>query len=274
MCSLFVFMCRRAIISLILVMLGCPRAMLADAPASAVPAKSQSIRKIKIEPEQITLLDGSDARRVLVLGETDPKTWIDLTSTATLQSDSPCIEIDPAGYLHAKAKGQATVTVSAGGKQAKFPVKVLDAAIPEIRFVRDVEPIMNKVGCNAGTCHGSAKGKNGFKLSLRGYDPDYDYQALVNDLSGRRINRVVVEQSLMLLKPTAEVPHEGRQAIKPGSREYQIVRDWIAQGARPEDASARANRVEILPAEVELGLPGLTQQILVIARYPDGQTRD
>ena len=272
--SLFVVMYRRATIALILIMLGCPRAIRADSPATAVPAKNQAVRKLKIEPDQITLLNGSDVRKVLVLGESDSKTWIDLTSTAALQSDSPCLEIDPAGYLHAKAKGQATVTVSASGKQAKFQVKVLDAVIPEIRFVRDVEPILSQVGCNAGTCHGSAKGKNGFKLSLRGYDPDYDYQALVNDLSGRRINRVAVEQSLMLLKPTAEVPHEGRQAIKPGSREYQILRDWIAQGARPEDPSARANRVEIVPAEVDLGLPGLTQQILVIARYPDGQSRD
>ena len=85
-----------------------------------------------------------------------------------------------------------------------------------MRFVRDIMPVMSKAGCNAGTCHGSAKGKNGFKLSLRGYDPDFDYQALVKDLSGRRFNRVNVEESLMLLKPTAEVPHEGRQAIKPG----------------------------------------------------------
>src|SRR5262249_30162792 len=84
-----------------------------------------------------------------------------------------------------------------------------------------------------------------------------------------------VEESLMLLKPTAEVPHEGRQAIKPGSREYEILREWIAQGARFEDpGAARANRVEILPAEVELALPGITQQILVIAHYADGQTRD
>src|SRR5205085_6261036 len=174
-----------------------------------------------------------------------------------------------------KKQGKAVVTVSLGALKTSFPVTVEDGVLPEIHFVRDVQPILSKLGCNAGTCHGSAKGKNGFKLSLRGYDPEFDYQALVNDLSGRRINRVKVEESLMMLKPLAEVTHEGRQAIKPGSHEYEMLRQWISEGAKFEDpATARANRVEILPAEVNLTLPGVTQQILVLAHYPDGKTRD
>src|SRR5204863_7734751 len=156
-----------------------------------------------------------------------------------------------------RAAGETEVTVAAAGATAKLPVKVLSAQLGEVRFVRDIEPILSKVGCNAGTCHGSAKGKNGFKLSLRGYDPEFDYQALINDLSGRRFNRVNVEDSLLLLKPTAEVPHEGRQAIKPGSREYEILRQWIAEGSKYEDPKVgRANKIEILPAEVEMDLPG------------------
>jgi len=154
-------------------------------------------------------------------------------------------------------------------------VWVEEAAMPPVRFVRDVEPLLSKVGCNAGTCHGSAKGKNGFKLSLRGYDPEFDYQALINDLSGRRFDRVNVDESLMLLKPTGDVPHEGRQVIKPKSREYQLIRDWIAEGAAYEEPSAgRANKIEILPSEVEMDLPRRTQELLVIASYADGSTRD
>ena len=71
-----------------------------------------------------------------------------------------------------------------------------------MNFIQDVNPVLSKVGCNAGTCHGSQKGRAGFKLSLRGYDPVFDYQALIDDLSGRRFNRSRPEQSLMLLKPT------------------------------------------------------------------------
>ena len=78
-----------------------------------------------------------------------------------------------------------------------------------VSFVRDVMPILNKAGCTQGTCHGAAKGKNGFKLSLRGYDPEFDYRALIHDLSGRRFNRTEPENSLVLLKPTNQLPHGG-----------------------------------------------------------------
>src|SRR5437773_9631249 len=131
------------------------------------------------------------------------------------------------------------------------------------------------VATRGGTWYGSAKGKNGFKLSLRGYDPEFDYQALINDLSGRRFNRVKVEESLMLLKPTAEVPHEGRQPLKPGSREYDILRQWIVEGTKFEDpAKNRAQSIEVLPSEVELDLPGRAQHLIVLAHYPDGSARE
>src|SRR5256714_1771493 len=173
-----------------------------------------SIRALELRPAQLTLKDVRDERRVLVLGKTD-SSFVDLTSQSSYQSSSSIVEINGA-YIRAKQKGVAEILVSVGGQKIKLPVTVESADVPEVRFVRDIEPVLGKVGCNAGTCHGSAKGKNGIKLSLRGYDAEFDYQALVNDLSGRRINRVKVEESLMLLKPLAEVPHEGRQAIKPG----------------------------------------------------------
>jgi hypothetical protein len=239
--------------------------------APPIPA----IKSLHIEPASLTLKNGRDERRVLVLGKTESGAMIDLTSAAVLKSETDAVEVDPGKYIHAKTKGEGTVKISAAGKEAKLPVKVEEAAMPPVRFVRDIEPLLSKVGCNAGTCHGSAKGKNGFKLSLRGYDPEFDYQALVNDLSGRRFNRVNVDESLMLSKPTGEVPHEGRQVIKPNSREYNLIRAWIAEGAAYEKpAMGRANKIEILPAEVEMDLPGRTQQLLVIATYPDGSTRD
>lgn len=234
-----------------------------------------SIRSLMLEPASLTLKDGRDERRVLVWGKTEGDKQIDLTSMAILKAESPNVEIDSLGYIRPKARGAAEITVSAAGQQTKLAVTVEDATMPEMRFVRDVEPMLSKVGCNAGTCHGSAKGKNGFKLSLRGYDPEFDYQALVNDISGRRFNRVVVDESLMLLKPTAEVPHEGRQAIKPGSREYHLLRQWIAEGVKFEKPEVgRTIKLEVFPAEVEMDLPGRTQQILVMAHYPDGAVRD
>ena len=233
-----------------------------------------SIRALELRPAQLTLKDVRDERRVLVLGKIDGSNVVDLTSQASFTSESPAVEIAGA-YIRAKQKGAAEVLVSAAGQKIKLSVTIESADVPEVRFVRDIEPVLGKAGCNAGTCHGSAKGKNGFKLSLRGYDPDFDYQALVNDISGRRFNRVNPDDSLMLLKPLAEVPHEGRQAIKPGSREYKLLREWIAQGTKSEEAkAARAVSVEILPGDVEMDLPGREQQMLVIAKYADGSTRD
>lgn len=254
-------------------LLGLAGMLLAVTAFGGLPATP--VKALRLEPAQITLKDGREERRVLVLGRTESGASIDLTSEARFRTDASFIKIDSAGYIRGTDKGKADVIVSAHGQEAKLPVTVEDAAAPPIRFVRDVEPVLSKAGCNAGTCHGAAKGKNGFKLSLRGYDPEFDYQALINDLSGRRFNRVNVEESLMLLKPTAEVPHEGRQAIKPGSREFHILRQWIAEGSKYEDPKAgRATKIEILPAEVEMDLPERAQQLLVIAQYPDGATRD
>jgi hypothetical protein len=234
-----------------------------------------AIRGVTLQPTSLRLLDGRDERRVLVLGKTDSGKFVDLTAQATFSTDSTNVEITADGYIKAKAEGDTEVTVSAAGEKTKLLVTVDNATVPEVRFVRDIEPVLSKAGCTAGTCHGSAKGKNGFKLSLRGYDPEYDYNALINDLSGRRFNRVAADDSLMLLKPTAEVPHEGRQAIKPDSREYHLIRQWIVEGTKFESpAVGRATGIKILPNEVEIDLPGRSQQFLVIARYADGSTRD
>jgi len=251
----------------------------AGKPATDQPAvgsgASPAVSSLTLEPASLTLESGLDTRKVIVWGRTRGGERIDVTGRATFKPASPNVAIDDAGYIVAKEKGDGAVLVTVDKATARLSVKVENAELKNIRFVRDVMPVISKAGCNAGTCHGSAKGKNGFKLSLRGYDPEFDYAALINDLSGRRFNRVDPDKSLMLLKPTGEIPHEGRQVIKPGSREYQILREWIAEGSRFEDPGvARANRVEILPAEANLALPGQTQQIIVLAHYPEGTVRD
>jgi Protein of unknown function (DUF1549)/Protein of unknown function (DUF1553) len=145
----------------------------------------------------------------------------------------------------------------------------------KVTFLRDVAPILNKVGCSSGPCHGAAKGKNGFKLSLRGYDPDFDYQALLYDLSGRRFNRSDPGRSLMLAKPTQEVAHGGGLRIEPGSAYYKTIYAWIAQGVPFGDPSKdKVERIEMQPAEVEMAKPGLEQPIKVVAHYMDGGERD
>src|SRR5438309_11999468 len=135
-------------------------------------------------------------------------------------------------------------------------------ALAKVSFVRDVEPILNRVGCTQGTCHGAAKGKSGFKLSLRGYDPEYDYRSLINDLSGRRFNRTEPARSLMLLKPTAQVPHGGGLRLEIGSAYYNTILQWISEGTDFGDpVSATGTKLAAAPPGILLPRPGPKQRL-------------
>src|ERR1041385_4006077 len=137
---------------------------------------------------------------------------------------------------------------------ALFLILPLAAAdVPKVTYLRDVAPILNKVGCTSGTCHGAAKGKNGFKLSLRGYDPQFDYEALLYDLSGRRFNRADPGRSLMLAKPTQQVAHGGGLRFEKGSAYYQTIYNWIAQGVPFGDpAKDNVASLDVAPREVAM----------------------
>jgi hypothetical protein len=235
-----------------------------------------AIASLELQPASLTLSDARDDQQVLVWGVTKAGERFDLTSEARFAPATPNVEVVEERYLRAAQVGETKVHITAAGKAIDLPVKVTSVAHPPIRFGKDVMPLMSSVGCNAGTCHGAAKGKNGFKLSLRGYDMQYDYAALVDDLLGRRINKVEPSKSLMLLKPMGLVPHEGGKVLRQDSRAYEILENWIRQGAtqEPDAGTARPNRIEVLPAQVELDLPGRTQRLIVLAHYPDGSKRD
>src|ERR1041385_7593196 len=131
------------------------------------------------------------------------------------------------------------------------------SAADRLTYIRDVAPILNKAGCSSGTCHGAAKGKNGFKLSLRGYDPQFDYEALLYDLSGRRFNRADPGASLMLAKPTQQVPHGGGLRFEIGSDYYKTIFNWIGQGVPFGDpAKDSVRRLEVEPKEILMQGPG------------------
>ena len=167
------------------------------------------------------------------------------------------------------------VSVLALALSAAVPSYAATAEESRINFVRDVMPILNNAGCTAGACHGAAKGKNGFKLSLRGYDAEFDYRALLFEVSGRRFNRAVPEASLMLAKPTMRVPHEGGQRFEEGSEHFNTIVRWISRGAPYGDPQADGVlKLEVEPTEMLLEKPGERQSIGVTAHYGDGSTRD
>src|SRR5438309_805279 len=149
------------------------------------------------------------------------------------------------------------------------------AVATNISFRNDVMAVLSKAGCNAGTCHGNKSGKGGFKLSLRGQDPDIDYLTLTRDLLARRANPLAAEQSLVLLKPTTQVAHEGGLRFKKDSPEYEILGRWIADGM-PDDLSAapQLQRLQIMPNEQVLVEPLSEVQLQVRAFFSDATTRD
>ncbi len=148
------------------------------------------------------------------------------------------------------------------------------AGHPQVQFLTDVMPVLAKVGCNAGTCHGARNGQNGFLLSLRGYDPQSDFRLLTDDLAGRRINRSRPESSLMLLKAAGAVPHGGGAVLNPGTRRYDVVRQWIAEGARYDALAPRVVSIELTPQNPVVQMPGESLAVHVTARYSDGSERD
>jgi hypothetical protein len=242
---------------------------------AAPPAKTNQYLQLRVIPASISLDNARDVRKVIVSGRTADGFWVDLTDAATFKPQTPLISRDKEGYVHPVKAGKTSLGISVAGKSVSVPVVVKGVANPPISFVRDVMPVMAKTGCNAGLCHGAAKGKNGFKLSLRGYDPEYDYHALIDDISGRRFNRAQPKESLMLLKPTQGAAHQGGLVFEENSRYYSLFYKWIAEGVKSDTATAkRANRIEVLPDAPKISLPGETQQLIVLAHYPDGSTRD
>jgi len=252
-----------------------------DTKPAAVPAEvkllaAYKVTAIRLIPSELVFSSASDYRKVLVIGRTDKSNEIDLTRTAKLTPVGDCVRFDEDGYLHPVKDGETRIAVSAGGLKAELPVTVRDLEKPRpVSFVRDVEPILNKVGCTAGTCHGAAKGKNGFKLSLRGYDPEFDYDRLIHDVSGRRFNRADPARSLILLKPTAQVPHGGGMRFDTDSQYYRTILAWLSEGVSFGDTkAAEVERLEVTPPDILMPESGLSQQIVVVAHYSDGSVRD
>ncbi len=167
--------------------------------------------------------------------------------------------------------GQATRTSSLFGDDNLGATSGNNAQA--ISFELDVMPVLTVAGCNQGACHGKSRGQNGFQLSLLGFDPEFDYASLVLDLRGRRVNPSAVQNSLILQKGSAQIPHGGGRRLSPDSKTYQILAAWIAQGATRRLLNEPALLdIDVAPTESPLSTEPL--QLSVTAKYSDDSTRD
>lgn len=230
---------------------------------------------LSILPKSIDL-SGPEARHQLLAEATVGDHQEDWTHTAKWTSSNPSVvSVDEAGMLKPVSDGQAAITATANGQSANATVQVRNAKAPFTwNFRNHVIPVMTKMGCNQGACHGAQAGKNGFKLTLRGYDPEVDYDTLTRQSVGRRINLSEPAQSLVLLKPTFAIPHGGGKRFATDSLEYRIISEWIAEGTpAPSDRDPQIENLLVYPANATLK-PNAEQQILVEAKYSDGTIRD
>ena len=249
--------------------------------ALALPAFAQEqlpagakVIKFDVHPMKVEL-DGLFAySQLLVTAYLDDGTTFDATRVAKITPPKNAA-VSPAGMVRPTADGSGSIAVALGGQSmaVKLDVKGFAADAP-VSFVTDVQPVLGKLGCNAGTCHGAQAGKNGFKLSLRGYDSLYDFRALTDDLEGRRFNRAAPEKSLMLLKPAGAVPHQGGVTMTAGDPNYEMARRWIAQGVKLDLSAPRVASLEIFPKNPTVARIGQKQQFAAVATYTNGRTRD
>ncbi len=265
---------RHALRAFVLVLGG---SLLLGGAARAEEKLPEGARLVKIEaqPTSITIKNPFEYAQVVLTGQLENGERIDVTRMVKIEALDTVVKVSPTAQVRPVADGAAEIKVSLAGQSLSIPVKVSGQKEKyPVSFVRDVMPTLSRVGCNAGTCHGSAEGKNGFKLSLRGYDPILDHRSLTDDLEGRRFNRAAPETSLMLLKTSGAVPHVGGALMKPGEPYYELLRTWIGAGVKIDLNSPRVTSVDVLPKGSVIPLPGMKQQVAVYATFADGTVRD
>jgi len=142
-------------------------------------------------------------------------------------------------------------------------------------FRNEVMAVLSKAGCSLGTCHGNQNGKGGLKISLRGQDPELDFMTITRQLAGRRANVLNPDDSLLLQKPSMQVPHEGGRRFSQDSAEYRLLRDWIAAGM-PGDGkqSPHLMRLLVTPEKSTLHAPQRTINLKATATFSDDATID
>lgn len=243
-------------------------------PAQA--AATGLVAELEVQPPRLELRGIDREHRLIVsrLGADGGRK--DVTREVAFSSSAPqVVTVDDAGHCRAVGDGEAEVRVTWGDRATTVRVAVTNSAksVPP-SFRQDILPILTRNGCNAGGCHGKLAGQNGFRLSLRGFAPDWDYDWLARELGSRRFNFAFPEKSLVVSKPTGGVPHEGGTRFRADSRTARTLIDWIAARAPgPQTGEADADRLEVLPGSRELRR-GEKQQLLVRAHYPDGRVRD
>ena len=236
--------------------------------------------EFSVTPAQLEL-SGNFAAAQLLVQRTQPDGAIgqrsaDLTRVATWKSsDEDVVTVSETGELLATGNGTTTVAATVNGDVQSVEIVVSGVETdPKISFDTFIRPVIGRLGCNAGSCHASQFGKGDFILSVVGFDSKLDHNSMVRDRFQRRVNLVQPEESLLLKKPTMQIPHGGGQRLRIDSTAYRTLVAWMQSGAPgPDRDAATVKKLTAFPRE-RIAEPEETQQLRVVAEYSDGTSRD
>lgn len=239
-------------------------------------APTEGVVSLRVFPAAVNLLTSKDRQVVVVQAVYADGLTRDVAMQATWTLANPALVRRENSTLFAAADGQTELKIDFAGQSSTIPVKVEQAAAPRpVSYKLDVMPIFMKAGCNTGSCHGAARGKDGFRLSLFGFDPDGDHYRITREIPGRRVDLAVPAASLMVEKSIGAVPHTGGKRFAPESELNKDLVEWIAANCPNDPANVpTCTSLEIYPKQAVLDGEGETQQVTVLAKYSDGTDRD
>jgi hypothetical protein len=244
---------------------------------AATTSAATPVARLSVAPASFELAGSRAKQQLLVTGHFDGRPEEqDLTRQVRYESLSPNIAVvTSSGLVLPRGFGEAEIVAHHDRLESRITVKVRDfGSADPMDFNTDVIAALSRAGCNSGVCHGSPQGKNGFRLSLRGFDPNLDFTMLAREAFGRRTNSQSPDQSLILKKALGVVPHQGGIRFRQTDASYQVVRKWIAEGCLPSSTPRTLSRLEVIPKLRRLSADSPEQQLIAIAHFDDGTSRD
>lgn len=234
------------------------------------------LASLSVYPKEVTLETAADFHRIIIIANYKDATSRDVSASAKLKLENADLVALEGSTLKPKADGQTTLQIAFRGQIAQVPITVKNAAKPRpISFQLDVMPVLTAAGCNTGSCHGSARGQDGFMLSLFGYDPKGDHERITRQLSGRRVNLALPKESLLITKATGVVPHTGGKLFEEDSASAKTLIAWIESGVKydKEDIPLPVG-IDVEPKQYVIKGNKVKVPLTVRARYSDGTDRD
>ncbi len=252
-------------------------AIAAQLGLAAAACADSALVKVEVFPDAIKLAGTRDRQSLVVQATFADGITRDVTDEASMTPLDPKPLRRQGNVFRAAADGKTTLRVVFGAQTVDVPVEVARAAeTPPLSFRLDVMPVFLRSGCNSGSCHGAARGKDGFRISLFGFDPEGDHFRLTREMVGRRVNLAVPGDSTLLEKAVGAVPHTGGKRFETSSELYQTLYEWIDSSAPNDDVAKLPTvvGVDLYPRKAVLDGTGAKQRMTVRARYSDGSDRD